>query len=121
MKARSTLFVILLVLTSCVRQYDKVPRERIIGRYVWNEDQAGALDVNDDGTYRYWMYEDTAKLENFGTWELDSVSNAVAFDNFSFLTDDLPRGVWVSELRSQNNEVQLMYADDSNTYLKKVE
>lgn len=96
-------------------------REKIPGQYVWNEGEAGTLDVNADGTYHYWISETTPRLENYGTWELDTVSNAIIFEDFRFLTDGLPGGRWRSRLRSEDNEVHLMYARDSNIYLKKIE
>jgi len=109
--------IILLLLTSCG---DRIEREKLIGRYVWNDGRIDTLELRADGTYDYWTFKPGRKLANSGTWKLNSILNEIEFDNFRFLTNHDPEGSWFSRLRSRDNEVHLMYATGSDIYLKKL-
>jgi hypothetical protein len=112
---RTTLIVLLLA--SC----DKVDRYELPGRYVfthWNRD---TIDVKQDGTYRHYTFAHGHKLSNTGTWKLNSNGSEVTFENFSFLTDNMPPGLWISRIRIDEEEIHLMYASDINAYFKKME
>ena len=110
--------IILLLLTSCG---DRIEREKLIGRYVWNDGRIDTLELRADGTYEYWTFKPGRKLANSGKWKFNSTLNEVEFEkeNFPFLTNHVPEGSWFSRLRSKDNEVHLMYAD-SDIYLKQI-
>jgi hypothetical protein len=108
---------ILLLLLACG---DRVEREELIGIYTCSEGGTDILELNDDGTYRYKINVLGREMENSATWKL-TVFNEVQFEDFTFLRDpSLPKGNWFSRLRSQDNEIHLMYASDSNIYFTKV-
>jgi hypothetical protein len=110
--------IILLILTSCG---DKIEREKLIGRYAWNDGRIDTLEVRADGTYEYWTFKPGQKLKNYGTWKLNSILNEVEFEkeNFPFLKDHVENGSWYSRLRVKDNEIHLLYSG-SNSYLRKV-
>lgn len=109
--------IILLLLTSCG---DRIEREKLIGRYVWNDGRIDTLELRADGTYEYWTFKPGRKLANSGKWKLNSIRNEVEFEleNFPFLTNHVPEGSWFSRLKSIDNEVHLMYGRD--IYLKQI-
>ena len=112
------LVLIALISISCKSQVD---REGLIGEYVWNEGRPDTLRLNSDGTYLYWVTTDSDKvLKNSGEWNLNPEGNEVRFDDFSFLTDGYPKGIWYSRLRVTNNEIDLMYASEENIYFRKL-
>ncbi|MBI1768933.1 MAG: hypothetical protein HY015_09700 [Bacteroidetes bacterium] len=110
--------IILLLFASCG---DRIEREKLIGRYVWNDGRIDTLELRADGTYEYWTFKPGRKLANSGTWKFNSVLNEVEFEDFRFLTDNIPDGNWFSRVRSRNNEVHLIYAIDGDIYLKQIE
>jgi hypothetical protein len=111
--------IILLLLTSC---RDQIEREKLIGRYVWNDGRIDTLELRADGTYEYWTFKPGRKLTNSGTWKFNSLLNEVEFEleNFPFLTEHVPDGSWFSRLRLRGNEVHLTYSTDGNIYLKQI-
>lgn len=112
-----TFVLFIFLLSSCG---DKVEREKLPGRYVFSHWLKDTIDVNNDGRYIHFTFIDGKKLENSGTWQLNSIGNEIQFENFSFLTDGMPSGRWSSRLRVDGDEIHLMYADDINAYYKKV-
>src|SRR5438105_2298548 len=109
--------IILLLLTSCG---DSIKREKLIGRYVWNDGRIDTLELRVDGTYEYWTIKPGRKLANSGTWKFNSILNEVEFKNFRFLTNGFPEGNWFSRIRLKENEVHLMYSADPRAYLKQI-
>ena len=115
----SRAIIILLLLTSCG---DRIGKEKLLGRYVWNDGRLDTLELRADDTYEYWAYKPGRKIANSGTWKLNSLLNEVEFEkeNFPFLVEHSPEGSWFSRLRSRDNEVHLMYATDRDLYLKRI-
>ena len=113
------LVIVLVLLTSCS---ETIEREKLVGRYTWNDGRSDTLEVNADGTYEYWTFRPGQKIANSGKWKLDSVLNQVEFEreNFPFLENHIPEGSWFSKIRSADNEIYLMYAKKRNSYLKKI-
>ena len=120
MKTSGLLILILATLISCDFFGDRVDKEELPGRYVfqiWGKD---TLDVYSNGTYTYYKWWDGRKLQNSGTWTYNSSRGAVDFDNFSFLTDSisfadstfLPRGRWTTRIKTEDDEIHFVYASD---------
>lgn len=111
--------IIFLLLTSCG---DRIEREKLIGRYAWSDGRIDTLELRADGSYEYWTFAPGRKFANSGKWKLNPILNEVEFEleNFPFLKNHVPDGSWFSRLRSRDNEVHLMYATDSDIYLKKI-
>lgn len=112
-----TIILIISLLSSCG---DKVERERLPGRYVFTHWTKDTIDIMTDGTYRHFTFRNGKSFENSGTWKLNSIGNEIQFEDFSFLTDSMPSGNWFSRLRTDGQEIHLMYADDINAYYNKV-
>ena len=111
--------MIILTIASCNVRVDK---EKLIGKYVWNEGRNDTLRLNSDGTYIYWTELDSGKvLKNSGQWTLNSSGNEIKFNDFSFLTDEYLKGIWYSRIRVRNKEVNLMYASEEDIYFKGTE
>jgi len=113
----STIILIIFLLSSCG---DKVERERLPGRYAFTHWTKDTIDINDNGTYRHFTFRNGRRFENSGTWKLNSIGTEIQFENFSFLTDSMASGNWFSRLRTDGQEIHLMYADDINAYYSKV-
>jgi len=116
-----TIFIFLasLILFSCS---DKVSQLELSGAYNWNNSQKGNLIINSDLTYIYEFdlgVHDTTR--NIGTWEFDSTKQEVHFHDFRFSERDTQKGIWISRVRIRNNEIQLVYASDSDIYLRRIE
>jgi hypothetical protein len=113
------MIIILFLLSSCVNRID---RDRLIGKYVWNDGRIDTLEVRADGTYEYWTFVPGRKMAHSGTWKFDSTVNKVEFEseNFPFLTSHAPDGSWFSRARIINSEVQLMYTLDGHMFLKQI-
>lgn len=109
--------LVIFLVSSCG---DKVERERLPGRYVFTHWTKDTIDIRMDGTYRHFTFINGKKLENSGTWKLNSIGNEIQFEDFSFLTDSLPSGNWFSRIRVDGKEIHLMYAADINAYYNKV-
>ena len=112
--------IILFLLTSCAEA--KIEREKLIGRYVWNDGRIDTLELRADGSYEYSTFKPGRKLANSGKWKFDSAVNEVEFarENFPFLKDHVPEGSWFSRARIRGNEVHLMYTTDGDIYLKQI-
>jgi len=114
-----TSILIVFLFSSCG---DKVEREKLPGRYVFTHWTKDTIDIRENGTYRHFTFHEDQKLENSGTWKLNSFGNEITLENFSVLTNpSLPSGSWISTLRVDGDEIHLMYADDINAYYKKIE
>ena len=116
---RIALYLTIVILTSCS---EKITKNQLSGVYVWNNSQNGKLTINSDATYSYKFdlgLNDTT--QNIGTWEFDSTLQEIHFDNFRFTEREGLKGVWISRIRIRNDEIQLIYASDSDIYLKKIE
>src|SRR5687767_7225456 len=83
------LFLTLTTFISCSFFGDRVDKEKLPGRYVFQIDNGDTLDVYSNGTYSYYKWWDGRKLQNSGTWTYKSSTGEVDFDNFSFLTDSI--------------------------------
>ena len=104
-------------MTSCS---DNVSKNQLPGVYIWNNFEKGRLTINSDSTYSYQFdltLNDT--IQNIGTWEFDARLQEISFNNFRFNKNEGPIGVWISRVRIRKNEIHLIYASDSNIYLKK--
>lgn len=120
MKTNGFLFLILTTLISCEFFGDKVDKEKLPGRYVFQIDNRDTLDVYSNGTYSYYKWWYGRKLQNSGTWTYNSSLGEVDFDNFSFLTDSityadstfLPRGSWITRIKTEDDEIRFVYASD---------
>jgi hypothetical protein len=120
MKTYGLLFLALTTLISCEFFGDKVDKEKLPGRYVFQIDNRDTLDVYSNGTYSYYKWWDGRKLKNSGTWTYNSSMGEVDFDNFSFLTDSisiadstfLPSGRWSTKIKTENDEIRFVYASD---------
>lgn len=120
MKIKGLLFITLATLISCGFFGDKVDKEKIPGRYVfqiWGKD---TLDVYSNGMYSYYRWWYGKRLQNSGTWTYDPNVGAVDFHNFSFLTDSisiadltfLPYGHWITRVKIVDDEIRFVYASD---------
>lgn len=115
MKIKGHLFIIMLTaFASCTYSDngDTVDKKRLTGRYVYQANNEDTIDVNSDGTYTNYTWWDGKKLINKGTWRHDSLRGRMIFEDFSFLLDSMPRGFWDTRIRTENNEVQFVYATD---------
>jgi hypothetical protein len=120
MKTKRLSLLILTSLISCEFFGDRVDKEKLPGRYVFQIDNKDTLDVYSDGTYAYYKWWYGRKLENSGTWTYNSSMGEVAFDNFSFLTDSisiadstfLPRGRWITRIKTTDDEIRFIYSSD---------
>ncbi len=71
------------------------------------------LIVNRNHTY---VYHDQNMVHK-GSWELKG--NTLSFNNFQFSpTGDI--NTWVTDVRLQDNDVRIMYAEDDGCYYKKI-
>ena len=120
MKTNGLLIITLAILTSCGFFGDRVEKEKLPGRYVFQTWGKDTLDVYSNGTYSYYKWWDGRKLKNSGTWTYNSNMGEVDFDNFSFLTDSisiadstfLPRGRWITRIQTEDEEIRFVYASD---------
>lgn len=109
-----------MTLISCDFFGDRVDKEKLPGRYVFQTWDNDTLDVYADGTYSYYTWWDGRKLQNSGTWTYNSNRGSVDFDNFSFMTDSisiadstfLPRGTWMTRIKTKGDEIRFVYASD---------
>lgn len=71
------------------------------------------LTVNQNHTY---VYRDQS-LVHTGSWELKG--NSMYFNNFKFSTNgDI--NTWIADVKLQDNDVRIMYAEDDGCYYKKI-
>ncbi len=116
---RIVIFLSIVILTSCS---DRITKNQLIGIYSWNNSQKGELTINSDLSYSYkfdLVQNDT--IQNTGTWEFDSLKQEILFHDFRFSIDDKVKGIWISRVREKNQQIHLIYASDSDIYLKKNE
>ena len=114
------LFLTLTTFISCSFLGDRVDKEKLPGRYVFQIDDKDTLDVYANGTYSYYKWWYGRKLQNSGTWTYNSSMGEVDFENFSFLTDSityadstfLPRGSWITRIKTEDDEIRFVYASD---------
>lgn len=112
-------FVTFISLISCS---DIVSENQLPGEYIWNNSEKGKLTINSDMTYSYKFDLDlNDSTQNVGTCELDSKLQEMHFNNFRFTEKEGTKGVWISRVRIRYKEIHLIYASDSNIYLKKIE
>lgn len=111
---------IAILLFSFVSCGEKVDKEQLYGHYELSHWSKDTLELKTDGTYYYRIYLDNRKLENSGNWKLNVTGNEIKFEKFSFLGDGLPKGNWFSKLRTDGDEIHLMYASEENIYFKKL-
>ena len=118
MKRIFPFLLLVTVLTACD---NNIKKDDLIGKYGFSED-TDTIVVNGDGTYYHYLTtEDGQILENRGTWQYDTISEYVLFEEFSFFTDDVPAGNWFSRVRAKDGEIDLMYAAETNIYFRKVD
>jgi hypothetical protein len=113
-------YLVFIWCSSCSDHGEKVQQDELIGKYVfqiWDQD---TIEVNSDGTYLHYNTFNGKHIENSGTWTYDSITGYAEFDNYSGLTDQLPRGLWHTRVRSKENEIHFIYASDiyKGYYLK---
>ena len=130
MKTRGPLlFAQLMILASCEFFGDRVDKEKLAGRYVFQIDKEDTLDIYANGTYSYYRWWNGRKLQNSGAWVYNPGMGEVSFKNFSFLTDSLSlgdstflsKGNWITRIRRENEEIRFVYASDVyNGYFLKV-
>lgn len=108
--------LIILLLTSCGAGFEK---EKLIGQYAWSDGRMDTLEIRADGTYEYWYFKPGRKIAHSGTWKFNSTLNEIEFEkeNFPFLTNHAPGGIWFARLQVKNAEVRLLQAADP-AYLK---
>jgi hypothetical protein len=95
-------------------------KTELIGSYSWNNGQKGQLTIYSDLTYSYNFDIDmTDSLMNIGTWEFDSINREISFHDFKFSRNDHIKGTWISRVQKKKDDIHLMYASDSDIYLKK--
>lgn len=104
------LAVSILLISSC----KAVKEKDVIGTYnaafLRSRD---TLILNHDHTY---VYHDQ-NMVHTGSWELKG--NTLSFNNFQFS----PTGAlntWVTDVRLQDNDVRIMYAEEDGCYYKKI-
>ncbi len=113
------LIIMSIGLLSCS---SKISKEDLIGTYSWNNSQNGKLEILDNGTYKYQVNIGNRQInKNEGTWTLGSNNREIRFSDFSFITDGLGKGIWISRIKKKENEVHLIYASEENIYLKKID
>ena len=104
------LAVLSILLTSCMA----VKEKDIVGTY--NAAFLKATDtliVKQNHTY---IYHDQSMV-HMGRWELKG--NSLYFNNFQFS----PTGAlntWVADVKLQDNDIRIMYAEDDGCYYKKI-
>jgi len=79
---------VVLIFTSCGY---KIEKEKLIGRYVWNDGRMDTLEVRADGTYEYWNFKPGRKIAHSGTWKFNSLLNEIERE-FPFLNKPRFRG-----------------------------
>jgi hypothetical protein len=115
MKKLIVILLIPLIAISC-----SLSQTEMIGLYDWNNGQKGQLKINPNNTYSYYFnLEDSDTIKNTGIWEFDSVNKIIIFHDFKFSQKDNNNGTWISRVHKSKNEIHLMYASDSDIYLKK--
>lgn len=112
-------FLFFISLTSCS---SNIKKEKLIGRYIWNDQRTDTLEVRADGTYEYWTFLPGRKFANSGNWKFNSLLNEVEFEreNFPFIKNHKAEGSWISKIQIKNNETRLLYASETDTYLKQI-
>ena len=111
------LLLIIVTLTFCSNHFDK---EQLPGIYVLNAWGHDTLELKSDGTYYYHTFGTGKILKNNGTWNLNKSGNEVAFENFTFLTNELGPGTWFSRVKQEGSKIQLIYASDIDVYFEKI-
>jgi hypothetical protein len=102
--------LLIIIFASCSNNIDD---KKLIGRYVMATD---TIELLPNKTFRHILIGNT----NYGTWELNSAANEVAFYNFKFI-DELAPGVWYSRITVTNGEIQLnVNSDISDGYFTKI-
>lgn len=120
MKTKALLFLTLTIFISCEFFGDRVDKEKLPGRYVFQIDNGDTLDVYSNGTYSYYTWSYGKKLQNSGTWTHNSGMGEVDFQDFSFLTNStnigdstfVPRGTWITRIETKENQIRFIYASD---------
>ena len=120
MKTNGLITLTLVTLTSCGFIGNRVDKEKLPGRYVFQTWANDTLDVYSNGTYSYYKWWDGRKLENSGTWTYNRNMGEVEFNNFSLLTDSitfadstfLPGGHWITKIQTEDDEIRFVYASD---------
>lgn len=117
MKFQYIIFIFLLI-TSCT---DKVDKNNIPGQYIFAHLNQDTIDINSDGTYRHHSFKNGQTLENSGRWSLNSSGSEITFESFTFMADKSQMGNWISKIKLEGKEIQLIYSSDSNdSYYKKM-
>jgi hypothetical protein len=124
------LFLALMTFISCSFFRDKVDKEELPGRYVFQIDNNDTLNVYTDGTYSFYKTSSGRKLQNSGRWTYNSNVGEMNFNNFSFLTHSIsigdstffPRGSWITRVEKDDDEIRFIYASDVyNGYFLKID
>ena len=108
---------IIFLFPSC---YDNIDRNRLAGQYVFSDLAVDTLELKLNGTYLYHTISEGKTLENIGKWKLNLQGNEILFENFSFLTDELPKGNWYSKVKLEGDTIHLIYASEGKKYYKKI-
>jgi hypothetical protein len=109
--------ILFFSLVSCGEKFEE---EQLYGEYELNHWSKDTLELKKGGTYFYRTYLNNRKLENSGKWELNANGNEIRFENFSFPGEAFSKGNWFSKLKTDGNEIHLMYASEENIYFKKL-
>ena len=116
--------LLLFVMSSCSNSMDgdKVKKEQLTGRYVFQANLNDTIDVFSDGSYHNYTWFKGKLNQNSGTWIYDSIHGRVRFHNFSFLTDDFGHGTWDTKIKLKGTDPTFIYATDiSGGYFLRVD
>ena len=109
---------IVAILSSCS---DRVERGKLFGQYIFNDWSRDTIFMHSNGTYDHFGIKNGQRIKNSGEWKLNEMGNEVRFNNFSFGTGSQSKGLWISKIRTEGNEVHLMYAAEENYYYNKID
>ena len=73
--------ILFFALVSCG---EKLEKEQLYGQYEFSHWSKDTIELKPDGTYYFRTYLDNRKLENSGTWKLNTNGNEINFEKFSF-------------------------------------
>jgi len=100
----------ILLMSSC----KAIKEKDVVGTY-----NAAFLRSRDTLTLKYdhtYVYHDQNMIHT-GSWELKG--NTLSFNNFRF-SNTGAINTWVTDVRLQDNDVRIMYAEEDGCYYKKI-
>lgn len=115
------LYFVACFIASCTQpNSDMLVGSYCLNRYCGRD----SLTLYKNNKYKHKLYFFNGRIvEDFGTWQLDSIRSSVSFENFVFYNDDGSKsmaGLWTSNVELlKEKEVRLMYSNDQGLYYSK--